>query len=157
MRVGTQLISRRVLDALIKCGAFDSVSAVRAALMAEAENAIKLAQKAQSDAEKNQIGLFGGAVKVPNMAARESVPEWDASEKLKFEKEALGFYITAHPLDKYERELSPNQQSHHRRSLRRARRQPGPDSRRDPRSETEEQQVRQALCDFFARGSRRCS
>src|SRR5208282_3624406 len=106
MRVGTQLISRRVLDALIKCGAFDSVSAVRAALMAEAEQAIKLAQKAQSDAEKNQIGLFGGAVKVPKPAAREPIPEWDAREKLKFEKEALGFYITAHPLDKYERDLA---------------------------------------------------
>jgi len=106
MRVGTQLISRRVLDALIKCGAFDSVSAVRAALMAEAEQAIKLAQKAQSDAEKNQIGLFGGAVKVPKLAAREPIPEWDAREKLKFEKEALGFYITAHPLDKYDRDLA---------------------------------------------------
>ena len=106
MRVGTQLISRRVLDALIKCGAFDSVSAVRAALMAEAENAIKIAQKAQSDAAQNQIGLFGGAVKVPKLAAREPIPEWDAREKLKYEKEALGFYITAHPLDKYERELA---------------------------------------------------
>src|SRR5271167_2163570 len=106
LRVGAQLISRRVLEALIKCGAFDSVSAVRAALMAEAENAIKLAQKAQSDAEKNQIGLFGGAVKVPKPAAREPIPEWDAREKLKFEKEALGFYITAHPLDKYERDLA---------------------------------------------------
>ena len=106
MRVGTQLISRRVLDALIKCGAFDSMTSVRAALMAEAENAIKLAQKAQSDAEKNQIGLFGGAVKVPKHAAREPIPEWDAREKLKYEKEALGFYITAHPLDKYDRELA---------------------------------------------------
>ncbi|HYL59137.1 MAG TPA: OB-fold nucleic acid binding domain-containing protein, partial [Candidatus Acidoferrales bacterium] len=51
-------------------------------------------------------GLFGGAVKVPKMPAREPIPEWDPREKLKFEKEALGFYITAHPLDKYERELA---------------------------------------------------
>ena len=74
--------------------------------MAEAEDAIKLAQKAQSDAEKNQIGLFGGAVKAPTLAPREAIAEWDAREKLKYEKEALGFYITAHPLDKYERELA---------------------------------------------------
>jgi DNA polymerase-3 subunit alpha len=106
LRVGAQLVSRRVLEALIKCGAFDSLGQARAALMAQAELAIKLAQKAQSDAEKNQIGLFGGAVKVPKMPAREPIPEWDAREKLKFEKEALGFYITAHPLDKYDRELS---------------------------------------------------
>ncbi len=106
LRVGVQLVSRRVLEALIKCGAFDSSGQARAALMAQAELAIKLAQKAQSDAEKNQIGLFGGAVKVPKMPPREPVPEWDAREKLKLEKEALGFYITAHPLDKYDRELS---------------------------------------------------
>ncbi|MDO8431749.1 MAG: DNA polymerase III subunit alpha [Candidatus Binatus sp.] len=106
LRVGTQLVSRRVLDALIKCGAFDSHGIARAALMAQAEQAIKIAQKAQSDAEKNQIGLFGGAVKLPKMPAREPIPEWDAREKLKNEKEALGFYITAHPLDKYDRELA---------------------------------------------------
>jgi DNA polymerase-3 subunit alpha len=106
LRVGAQLVSRRVLEALIKCGAFDSIGQARAALMAQAEVAIKLAQKAQSDAEKNQIGLFGGAVKVPKLPAREPIPEWDAREKLKLEKEALGFYITAHPLDKYERELA---------------------------------------------------
>ncbi len=106
MRVGTQMVSRRVLEALIKCGAFDSSGIARAALMANAEQALKLAQKAESDAEKNQIGLFGGAIKVPKLPPREPIPEWDAREKLKFEKEALGFYITAHPLDKYDRELA---------------------------------------------------
>jgi DNA polymerase-3 subunit alpha len=100
------LVSRRVLDALIKCGAFDSLGIARAALMAQAEQAIRIAQKAQSDADTNQIGLFGGAVKVPKMPVREPIAEWDAKEKLKNEKEALGFYITAHPLDKYERELA---------------------------------------------------
>ncbi len=106
LRVGTQLISRRVLEALIKCGAFDSTGSTRASLMAEVENAIRIAQKAQSDVEKNQIGLFGGAVKVPRLPARDPLPEWDPREKLKFEKEALGFYVTAHPLDKYDRELA---------------------------------------------------
>src|SRR6202795_577412 len=75
LRVGTQLISRRVLDALIKCGAFDSSGIARASLMAEADNAIRIAQRAQSDVEKNQIGLFGGTVKVPKPAAREAIPE----------------------------------------------------------------------------------
>ncbi|MGO9602770.1 MAG: DNA polymerase III subunit alpha [Candidatus Binataceae bacterium] len=108
MRVGAQLINRRVLEALIKCGAFDSGGGVaRAALMAQVEDALKLAQKAQSDAERNQMGLFGGAGAKPAASPRrEPVAEWDAKEKLKYEKEALGFYITAHPLDKYERELS---------------------------------------------------
>ena len=107
MRVGAQLLNRRVLEALIKCGAFDSDGIARAALMAQVEDALKLAQKAQSDAERNQMGLFGGAGAKPAASPRrEPVAEWDAKEKLKYEKEALGFYITAHPLDKYERELS---------------------------------------------------
>ncbi len=102
LRVGAQLVNRRVLEALIKCGAFDFSGIARAALMAQAEDALRLAQKAQSDAERNQMGLFGGVAKTASVPRRESVPEWDAKEKLKYEKEALGFYITAHPLDKYE-------------------------------------------------------
>jgi len=103
LRVGAQLVNRRVLEALIKCGAFDSGGVARAALMAQVEDSLKLAQKAQSDAERNQMGLFGGAgVKTAPLPRREPVREWDAKEKLKNEREALGFYITAHPLDKYE-------------------------------------------------------
>ena len=107
LRVGAQLVNRRVLEALIKCGAFDSSGVARAALMAQVEDALRLAQKAQSDAERNQMGLFGGpVVGVGSLPRREPVPEWDPKEKLKFEKEALGFYITAHPLDKYESVLA---------------------------------------------------
>jgi DNA polymerase III subunit alpha len=106
MRVGASLVNRRVLEALIKCGAFDSLNVARAALMAQADDALRLAQKAQEDAAKNQMGLFGGKVKIPDMPRRERIPEWDQHEQLKFEKEALGFYITAHPLDKFERELA---------------------------------------------------
>ena len=106
IRVGAALVNRRVLEALIKCGAFDSVAGPRAALMAQAEQALKLAQKESSDAAKNQIGLFGAGAKAPQLQTREPVAEWDAKEKLKYEKEALGFYITAHPLDKHGRELA---------------------------------------------------
>lgn len=106
MRVGSGIVNRRVLESLIKCGAFDSITQSRATVMAQADDALKLAQRAQSDAEKNQISLFGAAAKAQSLPRREPVPEWDAREQLKFEKEALGFYITAHPLDKYERELA---------------------------------------------------
>jgi DNA polymerase III subunit alpha len=106
VRVGAQLVNRRVLEALIKCGAFDSGGFTRAALMAQVDDCLKLAQKAQSDAERNQMGLFGGAVASAPGPRRESVREWDAKEKLKNEREALGFYITAHPLDKYERVIA---------------------------------------------------
>jgi DNA polymerase-3 subunit alpha len=105
LRVGTQLVNRRVLEALIKCGAFDSIAPGRAVLMAQAEDALKLAQKAESDAAKGQHGLFGAAARPQALPPRAQVAEWDQKEMLRNEKEALGFYITAHPLDKYEREL----------------------------------------------------
>src|ERR1700719_3216934 len=59
MRVGTQIVNRRVLEALIKCGAFGFTAMPRAALLALVEDALRITQKAESDAARNQIGLFG--------------------------------------------------------------------------------------------------
>jgi DNA polymerase-3 subunit alpha len=104
-RVGTQLLNRRVLEALIKCGALDSTGMPRAVLMAQVEDALKLAQREESDAARNQISLFSPTAMPPALTPRGSLSEWPQNELLSFEKEALGFFITAHPLDKYEREL----------------------------------------------------
>jgi len=103
LRVGSQLVNRRVLEALIKCGAFDSTGSPRAELMAQVEDVLKIAQRSEA-AAKNQIGLFG-ELKAPSLAPRAAVAEWPSKEKLKAEKEALGFYITAHPLDPFDREV----------------------------------------------------
>jgi DNA polymerase III subunit alpha len=105
MRVGTQIVNRRVLEALIRCGAFEFTAMARAALLALVEDALKITQKAEDDAARNQIGLFGKSGDIPVLALREPVEELPQKEILKFEKETLGFYITAHPLDKYDREL----------------------------------------------------
>jgi DNA polymerase-3 subunit alpha len=105
LRVGSQLLNRRVLEALIKCGTFDFTEMARAALMAQIDDALKIAQRAQNDAIKNQISLFGKSNEPPALTLREAVEEWPQKDLLKFEKETLGFYITAHPLDKYDREL----------------------------------------------------
>ena len=105
LRVGTQLLNRRVLEALIKCGAFDFAATARAAMTAQIDDALKLAQRAESDAIKNQMGLFGKSSEPPALTLREPVAEWPQKELLKYEKEGLGFYITAHPLDKFDREL----------------------------------------------------
>jgi DNA polymerase-3 subunit alpha len=104
-RVGTQLLNRRVLEALIKCGAMDCTGMPRAALMAQVDDALKLAQRTESDAARNQICLFSQKIMPPALAPRGPVSEWPQHELLSFEKEALGFFITAHPLDKHEREL----------------------------------------------------
>jgi len=104
-RVGTQLLNRRVLEALIKCGALDSTGMARAVLMAQVDDALKLAQREESDAERNQISLFNQKIMPSSLTPRGPLNEWPQNELLSFEKEALGFFITAHPLDKYEREL----------------------------------------------------
>src|SRR5271167_1823981 len=105
MRVGTQIVNRRVLEALIRSGAFDFSGISRAIMVAQIDDALKITQRAESDAARNQIGLFGKSGDIPVLALREAVEELSQKEILKFEKETLGFYITAHPLDKYDREL----------------------------------------------------
>ncbi|HZP46009.1 MAG TPA: DNA polymerase III subunit alpha [Candidatus Binataceae bacterium] len=105
VRVGTQILNRRLLEALIKCGAFDFTGVARAALTAQIDDALRLAQRNESDAVRNQISLFAKSGETPVLIARETVAEWPRAELLNYEKEALGFYITAHPLDRYEREL----------------------------------------------------
>ena len=104
-RVGTQLLNRRVLEALIKCGALDLTGIPRAALMAQVDDALRLAQREESDAARNQISLFSQKIMPQPLIPRGPLNEWSQHELLSFEKEALGFFITAHPLDKYEREL----------------------------------------------------
>lgn len=104
-RVGSQLANRRVLEALIKCGALDSTGMPRAALMAQVDDALRLAQREESDAARNQISLFTQESLPPALTARAQITEWPQNELLGYEKEALGFFITAHPLDKYDREL----------------------------------------------------
>ena len=105
MRVGTALVNRRVLEALIRSGALDYSGASRAVMVAQIDDALKITQRAESDAARNQIGLFGKSHDTPSLPPRDAVEEWPQKEMLKYEKETLGFYITAHPLDKYDREL----------------------------------------------------
>src|SRR5229473_3003999 len=106
IRVGAQLLNRRVLEALIKCGAFDSTGMARAALMAQAEDALKLGQQQQAVAATGQMGFAMPSAKPMTTALRQpDVAEWPQRELLNFEKETLGFYITAHPLDNYDLEL----------------------------------------------------
>ena len=99
-------VNKKVIESLIKCGAFDFTAATRRQL---AEVLDKTLGWAASHAKEdvNQIGLF--ASKGMNVDAPEPalprVPPWSDKEMLKAEREALGFYITAHPLDKFENDL----------------------------------------------------
>lgn len=104
-RVDLRRVNKRVVESLIKCGAFDSTGAHRSALMASLEEAMNLGQRIQQERESAQVSLFGTAEIVKgngNGGARlPDLPEWDEKVLLGFEKDALGFFITGHPLSRY--------------------------------------------------------
>ncbi|VEN73928.1 DNA polymerase III subunit alpha [Candidatus Desulfarcum epimagneticum] len=94
-------VNKRVMESLIKCGAFDSTGATRAGLMAVLDDAADHGQRVQKEKNDPQMTLFeiGGDpdINAPKMPELE---EWDEKSLLSFEKEALGFYITGHPLNR---------------------------------------------------------
>src|SRR5262245_9968138 len=107
-RVDLAAVNRRVIESLIKCGAFDSTQMSRARMLAALDEAIRVGQAFQRDSQSNQIDIFG-LLGGDNKAVKKlghvypEVAEWSVQQSLAFEKEALGFYITGHPLDKYDK------------------------------------------------------
>ncbi|MCA9242362.1 MAG: DNA polymerase III subunit alpha [Phycisphaerales bacterium] len=104
-RVDLGCVNKAVLEALIKAGAFDSTGAMRRALMDVVEDAVETGQRAQQDKRSGQLSMFGGFngdAGIEPLARKIGSQEWSDSDMLKFEKETLGFYITAHPLTQYE-------------------------------------------------------
>lgn len=102
-KVDLRLLNKRVLESLIKAGAMDSLGR-RAPVMTVLDKAIEQAQKAQRDKEAGQHGLFGVFGDDQQSDIKDelpSVPDWEEHQRLQFEKEVLGFFITGHPLDKY--------------------------------------------------------
>jgi DNA polymerase-3 subunit alpha len=102
-RVDPKAATRGHLETLAKAGAFDSVVANRGLVFGLAETIARRAQAAEEEAQTGQSGLFGGggveAIRLPD------VLDWQQAEKLAFEAEAIGFHISAHPLDMYQTAL----------------------------------------------------
>jgi len=101
-RVDLRLVNKRVVEALIKCGAFDSLGARRSQFMAVLDRAMDAAVSTQRDRAHGQVSLLD-VLSSAGAARRESpalpdLPEWDRLQLLATEKETLGFYITGHPL-----------------------------------------------------------
>ncbi|MSP63641.1 MAG: DNA polymerase III subunit alpha [Myxococcales bacterium] len=105
-RVDLKRCNKKVLEALIKSGAFDGFGPARAQMMAAVDTATERAQQAQRDRDSGQTSLFGllggtGPSKPLPEPAYPDVDEWPAKLKLGNEKDALGFYISGHPLDRF--------------------------------------------------------
>jgi len=106
-RVGTGKVNRRVLEGLILCGAFDYTGIHRARLFAGLDDVLRFCG---ANHDPNQLNIFGSLIEQGGMGAGfmdlPDVEEWREREQLKREKEALGFYITGHPLARFSREIA---------------------------------------------------
>ncbi len=111
-QVDLRACNKKVIEALIKSGSFDSLGRTRKSMFDEIERTTDQAIRVKEEKERGQSSLFGAAPATPRPAADAPAPlfvsgeEWTEDEKLGFEKETLGFYITGHPLGKYEEELA---------------------------------------------------
>lgn len=104
-RIDTSTINKRMLESLIKCGAFDSLGAKRSQLLAIMDAAMSEAQREKRDAMNGQLGLFGEDIGETYALKLPDIPEASMPERLNWEKENTGFYITGHPLDEFRASL----------------------------------------------------
>jgi len=103
-RVDLKKVNKRVVEGLIKCGALDTTGNYRSQMMASLENCIDYGQRVQREKTDPQMGLFNltEEQKTINLPSMPEIEEWNEKELLTLEKESLGFYITGHPLSRYE-------------------------------------------------------
>lgn len=103
-RVDIRVVNKRVLEALVRCGACDSLKENRSTLFASIERTLARGASVASDRARGQTSLFGAAdaFSAPQtQAGGGGLPEWPEHERLMAEKELLGFYVTGHPLTPY--------------------------------------------------------
>jgi DNA polymerase-3 subunit alpha len=113
--VDLRLVNKRVLESLIKAGALDSLASEqprsvrdrRACLFAAVDKAIEHGGRQQRDRDKGQSQLFGGFDDdgAPETVRLPDAPPWPEAQQLAFEKEALGLYMSGHPLERFSEEL----------------------------------------------------
>jgi DNA polymerase III subunit alpha len=109
-KVDLRKVNRRVAEGLIKSGAFDSLKTKRSQLMQQLEQTMEEAGLQQDEQARGQASLFQPAAGTDRPAMFPShpselskdLPEWDEALLLKYERETLGFYITSHPLMRYQ-------------------------------------------------------
>jgi DNA polymerase-3 subunit alpha len=102
--IDLRLNNKKVLEALVKAGALDSLGGKRSALMAALEPACEAAASVQSDRLTGQSSLFDTPGLIEDAPARGElpvVPEWPDEDRLRYEKEVLGFYVSGHPLERH--------------------------------------------------------
>ncbi len=100
-RLDSRLANRKIIESLVKAGAFDFLGRERAELFACIEETLASSAAAHRDRAAGQVSLFGDLPPTPIVRAAHAYNAWSERETLSFEKELLGFYVTGHPLDAY--------------------------------------------------------
>ena len=99
-RLDSRVANRKMLESLIKAGAFDFLGRDRAELFACIDQSLSASAAAQRDRVAGQVSLFDEAT-TPTTSRKRPITPWSEHEKLSYEKELLGFYVSGHPLDAY--------------------------------------------------------
>ena len=106
-RVGRK-VNKRVMEALVRSGAFDTIGPNRATLFESISGALKRADQSAKSQDAGMMDLFGIAVEETIESAYDEngvQMEWPSRQRLDGEKDTLGLYVTGHPIDDYEREI----------------------------------------------------
>src|SRR5262249_13869855 len=99
-RINPRAVNKRVLESLAAAGAFDELEANRACVFAAADAMLAAAQRTHDAAAIGQSELFGGPAARPPLAPPRAEP-WLPAERLQREFDAIGFFLSGHPLDDY--------------------------------------------------------
>jgi DNA polymerase III subunit alpha len=99
-RLDSRVANRKMLESLVKSGAFDFLGRDRAELFGCIDDAVSASIAAQRDRLAGQVSLFDEAT-ASTTSRKKLAIRWSEHEKLSYEKELLGFYVSGHPLDAY--------------------------------------------------------
>jgi DNA polymerase-3 subunit alpha len=105
-RLDSRIANRKMLESLVKCGAFDFLGRERAELFARIDESLAAASATHKDRASGQVSLFDDMPAPASRPAISRVAPWTEHERMSYEKELLGFYVTGHPLDAYAGVLS---------------------------------------------------
>jgi DNA polymerase III subunit alpha len=100
-RLDSRIANRKMLESLVKCGAFDFIGRERAELFACIDESLAAASATHKDRASGQVSLFDDMPSPASKPAITRVLPWTEHERMSYEKELLGFYVTGHPLDAY--------------------------------------------------------
>jgi len=104
-RLDSRAINKRQLENLVRAGGFDRLDANRRKVHSSVENILRFASAATQDRESDQIGLFGEETTAGPSLSMPDIPDWSPMDRMREEFEAVGFYLSNHPLSVYGKSL----------------------------------------------------